>query len=137
MTPEQIKEARQTLGLTQSHMAVLTGGKPDNALWRKYESGAKPLPQMKLIILSEMAAGMPEFTINTNFEDSVHWVEHTRYPRLKWAVDCVPEGEQLTPLSTPPNGFDAAYDALTNRAWAAWETFHQIGLDDQIEDDNI
>jgi len=133
MTPEEIREARQTLGLTQSEAAILTGGKPDHSVWRKYETGKRPLPQMKEIILSEMLAGVPEFTINTDVEDAKHWIEHTRFPRLKWRVAYVDEGEALVPVTMPPSGFDGDYDRLTERAWAAWEVFHQVGLDDNIE----
>lgn len=132
MTPDQIKEARQMLGLTQSEIAVMTGGKADNALWRKYELGLRPLPQMKELILSEMAAGVPEFTINTDVEDARHWIEHTRFPRLKWRVVCLERGEALAPVTMPPDGFDGDYDRLTERAWAAWEVFHQVGLDEEI-----
>lgn len=133
MHPDRIKETRLELGLTQAQASTLTGGKPDSALWRKYETGARPLPQMKELILSEMAAGVPEFTINTDPEDAVHWIEHTRFPRLKWAVDYVEEGERLTPVTLPPDSFDGDYDQLTKKAWTAWEVFHQVGLDEEIE----
>jgi transcriptional regulator with XRE-family HTH domain len=133
LQPRQIKDIRSRLGLTQSQISVLTGGKPDSALWRKYENGTRPLPQMKGLILSELAAGVPEFTINTDPEDAMHWIEHTRFPRMKWAVDYVDEGERLTPVSMPPENYQGDYDLLVKRAWTAWEVFHQVGLDEEIE----
>jgi transcriptional regulator with XRE-family HTH domain len=126
MTPSEIKEARISLGLSQAKIAELTGGKPDSARWRQYELGKRPLPQMKALILSEMQAGVPEFTINTDVKDARHWIEHTRYPRLKWAVEYTPDetAELLVPVTAPPEGFDGNYDELAKRAWTAWNEFH-------------
>jgi len=120
MTPQEIKEARRTLGLTQNRAAVLTGGEPDSSNWRKYERGTRPIPEMKKTILAEMLAGVGNFTINKNVEDDTYWVEHTRFPRLKWRI----EGEDLYPVTVPPPGFIGDYTKLTAGALAAWRDFH-------------
>lgn len=125
LTPNQIKKARQTAGLSMAQAAQQTGGKADRQQWNKFENGSRPLPLLREIILLEIAAGLPEFTINTDVHDALHWIEHTRYPRIKWRVRYDDDGAEIIEIIHPmPADENIDYIGLSKRAADSWVAFH-------------